>query len=340
MKEKIEQEVANSLNKEFGTNTAQLLSDNSILQFVKLWIPTGCFAADLSMGTPGIPVGRITEICGDVAVGKTLLGLSVLAQTQKLGGVAIMIDFENALDPTLAELVHLNLEKCVLIQPPYMEKSFEQILKAIEFVKTKNKDVPVTMLFDSLAAAPMKVEVESGFEDMNIGSKAKFLSLSLRKITSLISQEKISLIFINQIRSKIGVMFGPKWTTPGGYALPFHASIRLLLSKSGELKDNKGKVKGIGSKIVCIKNKLAPPYKRYSTDIVFDKGFNNAKTFTEYLLEKDIVSRKGGWCYYKEKTLRGEDLIKLLSSDKEFKKDVEEKLRYKIPAYLLTGEIT
>jgi len=335
MKEFIEKDVAESLNKEFGKNTAQLLSNKSIPQFVKMWVPTGCLAADLAMGIPGIPVGRIIEISGEVAVGKTLIGLSTLAQSQKMGGVAIMIDFESALDPILAEMVGLNLEKCILMQPPYLEKAFEQIEKGIEFIKEKKKDIPVVILFDSLAAAPMKTEVESGYEDMNVGAKAKFLSLGLRKITSLISSENISLIFINQLRSKIGVMFGPKWTTPGGFALPYHASIRLLISKAGDIKDSKGHVIGITSRVLCNKNKLSPPYKKYEVEILFNQGFNNAKTLATFLLEKGVLTRKGGWLYFNNKNMRVNELLEEISKNKELKKKVEEALGYKLPSYLI-----
>jgi recombination protein RecA len=286
------------------------------------WIPTGILALDKIIGRPGIPVGRITEILGDVATGKSYLGYSILANTQKKGGVSILVDFESALDPEFAAVTGLDLKRCIVLTPLCLEEFFENVDTVLD-ISSKNKENFVTVVVDSIAAAPTKAELEGSLSDRQLGDKARLMSLALRRITSKIVHARTALIFINQLREKIGILFGPKWTTPGGLAIPYHASLRIMMTKVSDIKVQ-SKVVGIRIKLNVIKNKLEAPFQNAEVDLYFDKGVDNEGYLLELLVSKGIIGKSGGWYTYKSKNFHADKFMEILNSNEELKKEVKE----------------
>ena len=304
---------------------------------VPLFVPTGSLSVDYAVGRPGIPVGRLTEILGDVATGKSFLGYNILANTQKLGGIAILVDFENAIDPTFAAVSGLDLSKCILLNPPHLEDFFDKMDQVLETVKEDKSESFVTVLVDSIAAAPVKAEVDGDIKAFTIGLKARVLSLALRRLTPRLVTERVALVFINQLREKIGVLFGPKWTTPGGLAIPYHSSLRLKMKKSKDIKNSNDEICGFDGKVTVIKNKVAPPFKIAPIKLYFDKGFDNIEATLQLSIAGNLIKKSAGWYQYgDEKKFQARQFEEMLASNQKLREEVKECLGSYLETYMPT----
>ncbi len=268
-------------------------------------IPTGNLLIDRALGVGGFPKGRIIEIFGPESSGKTTLTLSVIAQAQKKGGLAAFIDVEHALDPVYARKLGVNLEDLLVSQP----SSGEEALRICEtLVRSNALDVVV---LDSVAALVTKGELEGEIGDSVVGAQARLMSAAMRKLTAFISKADTCVIFTNQIREKIGVMFGNPETTPGGKALKFYSSVRVDIRRIGALKQSDGTVTGNRTRIKVVKNKVAPPFTEAEFDIMYNEGISNTGSLLDLALEKNIVEKRGSWLSYKGNQLaQGRDAAK------------------------------
>ncbi len=280
--------LAGDLNKKFkGTKVAYFLdgSDQTPTD-VDDFISTGSDMLDLAISNRpngGIAVGRITEINGLESSGKSLLGAHLLAETQKKGGVAVYIDTETSVSREFLRAIGVDLDSMLYVHTETVEDIFEIIESIVVKIRESNKDKLVTILVDSLAAASTKVEMEADYDkDGWATSKAIVISKAMRKITQMIGREKVALVFTNQLRQKLGVMFGDPWTTSGGKALPFHASTRIRLKNMGQLKDKTGKnVLGMKVRAQIVKNRLGPPLRNADYTMYFDRGIDNYGNWLE-----------------------------------------------------------
>lgn len=282
-------------------------------------IPTGNLLIDRALGVGGFPKGRIIEIFGPESSGKTTLTLSVIAQAQKRGGLAAFIDVEHALDPIYARKLGVNLEDLLVSQP----SSGEEALRICEtLVRSNALDVVV---LDSVAALVTKGELEGEIGDSVVGAQARLMSAAMRKLTAFISKADTCVIFTNQIREKIGVMFGNPETTPGGKALKFYSSVRVDIRRIGALKQSDGTVTGNRTRIKVVKNKVAPPFTEAEFDIMYNEGISNTGSLLDLALEKNIVEKRGSWLSYKGNQLaQGRDAGKeALKSDPALYADIE-----------------
>ena len=323
-------ELADSLNKKFkntGYQTAFFLDgDTKAPSEVRGWVGTGSSMLDLAISNRkegGFPVGRITEITGLEASGKSLLAAHALANCQKEGGLAVYIDTENAVSREFLEAIGLDLEKMLYVPLETIEDIFEAIESIVESVRKSNKDRLVTIVVDSVMGASTKIEMAKEFDkDGYATSKAIILSKGMRKLTNMIGREKICLIFTNQLRTRLGVAFGDPYTTSGGKAIPFHASVRLRLKSVGQIKVKKDGVdQAIGIKTRCqvVKNRMGPPLKTIDYDIYFESGIDNYGGWLNVMKQFKLVSTAGAW--YSFKRADGTE-IKFLSKD--FEKKLEE----------------
>jgi recombination protein RecA len=323
-------ELADSLNKKFkntGYQTAFFLDgDTKAPSEVKGWVGSGSSMLDLAISNRkegGFPVGRITEITGLEASGKSLLAAHALANCQKEGGLAVYIDTENAVSREFLEAIGLDLEKMLYVPLETIEDIFEAIESIVESVRKSNKDRLVTIVVDSVMGASTKIEMAKEFDkDGYATSKAIILSKGMRKLTNMIGREKICLIFTNQLRTRLGVAFGDPYTTSGGKAIPFHASVRLRLKSVGQIKVKKDGVdQAIGIKTRCqvVKNRMGPPLKTIDYDIYFESGIDNYGGWLNVMKQFKLVSTAGAW--YSFKRTDGTE-IKFLSKD--FEKKLEE----------------
>lgn len=244
----------------------------------------------------GIPVGKLTEIVGEEASGKSLLVTHILANTQKKGGIAVLIDTENALNPQFAEQVGLDLKKLVYSQPGSIEEVFETIERTIVLAREKDVKVPITIAWDSVAGTPPKAELEGDYDpNSRIGLAAKAIAKGMRKLTQTLGKDKVTLVFTNQLKVKIGVMFGDPMTTSGGKAIPYHASLRIRLDRSVEQKDEEKNVYGIHTRAKVIKNRLGPPLRKCEFDIYFSNGIDDVGSIREYLHSCGEIEKRAGW---------------------------------------------
>lgn len=312
------------IQKDFGENAIMRLGDNVKMEVDV--IPTGNLLIDRALGVGGFARGRIVEIFGPESSGKTTLTLTVIAQAQKSGGLAAFIDVEHALDPKYAARLGVNLDDLLVSQP----NSGEEALKICEaLVRSNAIDVIVV---DSVAALVTKQELDGEIGDSTVGAQARLMSAALRKLTSFISKARTVCIFTNQIREKIGVMFGSPETTPGGRALKFYASVRVDIRRTGQIRGGDAVVVGNRTKIKVVKNKVAPPFTECEFDIMYNEGISSVGSLLDLATEYDIVQKRGSWISYNGSQIaQGRDAAKeALKSNPELYAEIEEKVKAKM----------
>ena len=291
------------IEKDYGSEAIRRLGDNSTSE-VEV-IPTGNILIDRALGVGGFPRGRIVEIYGPESSGKTTLTLTAIAQAQRRGGLAGFIDVEHALDPAYARKLGVNLDELLVSQP----SSGEEALRICEtLVRSNALDV---IVLDSVAALVTKSELEGEIGDAVVGAQARLMSNALRKLTAFISKARTVVIFTNQIREKIGVMFGNPETTPGGKALKFYASVRVDIRRIGAIKTSDGTVTGNRTRVKLVKNKVAAPFTEAEFDIMYNEGISSTGSLLDLALEKGILEKRGSWLSYKGNQLaQGRDAAK------------------------------
>ena len=293
--------LADTINKQFKDMKVAYFLDgtDTTPTDIKDFISTGSTMLDLAISNKpngGIAVGRITELNGLESSGKSLLGAHMLAETQKKGGVAVYIDTETAVSTEFLGSIGVDVESMLYLHLETVEDIFSAIEEIVSKVRESDKDRLVTILVDSLAAASTKVELEAEFDkDGWATSKAIVLSKAMRKITQMIARQKVCLIFTNQLRQKLGVMFGDPWTTSGGKALPFHASTRIRLKNMGQIKDTKKDTIGIKIRAQVIKNRLGPPLRSAEFPLFFDKGIDDYGSWLTVMKDHKLVKQAGAW---------------------------------------------
>ena len=310
--------------KDFGDGAIMRLGDSQKMDVES--IPTGNILIDRALGVGGFPRGRMVEIFGPESSGKTTLTLTVIAQAQKRGGLAAFIDVEHALDPQYAKKLGVNLDDLLVSQP----SSGEEALRICETLLRSNAlDV---IVLDSVAALVTKAELEGEMGDATMGAQARLMSAALRKLTSIISKARTICIFTNQIREKIGVMFGNPETTPGGKALKFYASVRVDIRRIGAIKQTDGTVTGNRTKIKIVKNKVAPPFTEAEFDIMYNEGISSTGALLDLALEKGVIEKRGSWLSYKGAQLaQGRDAAKeVLKNDTALYEELETAVKAKL----------
>jgi len=292
------------IEKAFGTGAIMKLDEDAYLAIPG--ISTGALSLDLALGGRGIPRGRIVEIFGPESSGKTTLALTIAAHAQKDGGVAAFIDAEHALDPTWAKLLGVNIDELLVSQPD----SGEQALEICELLVRSNAvDI---IVIDSVAALIPRAEIEGDMGDAQVGLQARLMSQAMRKLTGAIARSKCTVIFINQIREKIGVMFGSPETTPGGRALKFYSSVRIDIRRTGSIKEGDVAV-GNRVRVRVVKNKVAPPFRQTEFDIMFDEGISISGDLVDMAVEDNVIQKSGAWFSYGDLRLgQGRENAKLL----------------------------
>ena len=312
------------IQKDFGENAIMRLGDNVKMEVDV--IPTGNLLIDRALGVGGFARGRIVEIYGPESSGKTTLTLTAIAQAQKSGGLAAFIDVEHALDPQCAARLGVNLDDLLVSQPSSGEEAL-QICEAL--VRSNAIDVIVV---DSVAALVTKQELEGEIGDSTVGAQARLMSAALRKLTSFISKARTVCIFTNQIREKIGVMFGNPETTPGGRALKFYASVRVDIRRIGQIKGSDGVIAGNRTKIKVVKNKVAPPFTECEFDIMYNEGISSVGSLLDLATEYDIIQKRGSWISYNGSQIaQGRDAAKeALKSNPELYAEIEEQVKAKM----------
>lgn len=325
-----------AINKQFGDGTIMRLGDAT--KMTVSTISTGSVAIDLALGCGGLPRGRIIEIFGPESSGKTTLCLSVIAEAQRQGGNAVFIDVEHALDPKYAKTVGVDLNNLMVSQP----ESGEDALNIVETLIRSNA-IDVVVL-DSVAALVSKTELEGQMGDATVGLQARMMSQAMRRLTACISKSQCVCIFTNQIREKIGVMYGNPETTPGGRALKFFSSARLDIRRVGQIKDPTGRVIGNRTKVKVVKNKVAPPFTECEFDIMFDEGISRSGSLLDLGIEQKILEKKGAWIAYQGNLIgQGREAAKKYLDDNpkiaaEVKKAILEKVHVTAGAVLGEGK--
>ncbi len=299
------------IEKQFGQGSIMKLGSDFAINIDN--IPTGAITLDMALGIGGIPKSRVTEIYGPESSGKTTLALSVAANAQKAGGVVAYIDAEHAVDPGYARKIGVNVDELLISQPDCGED-------ALSITETLIRSNAVDLVvIDSVAALVPKAEIRGEMGDSFVGLQARLMSQALRKLTGVIGRSKCACVFINQIREKIGVMFGSPETTTGGRALKFYSSVRLDIRRIATLKDSQGESIGIRARVKVVKNKVAPPFKVAEFDIMYDEGISSEGALLDVAVDKEIVSKRGSWFSWGETRLgQGRDAVKeLLKNDPE-----------------------
>ena len=282
------------IEKQFGKGSIMKLGENSKLNVE--CIPTGCLSLDIALGIGGVPRGRIIEVFGPESSGKTTLALHIVAEAMKNGGAAAYVDAENALDPTYAKALGVDIENLIVSQPDTGEQALE-ITEAL--VRSNAIDV---IVIDSVAALVPKAEIEGEMGDSHVGLQARLMSQALRKLTGSINKSQCVVVFINQLREKVGIMFGNPETTPGGKALKFYASVRLDIRKIDTIKQGEDVV-GSRTRIKVIKNKIAPPFKQAEFDIMYAGGISREGNVLDIAAKEEIIQKSGAWFSYKDTRL-------------------------------------
>ena len=308
------------IEKQFGKGSVMKLGDFKTLNIDS--IPTGALSLDVALGIGGIPKGRIIEVFGPESSGKTTLALHMIAEAQKAGGEAAFIDAEHALDPVYAKNLGVDIDNLIVSQPDTGEQALE-ICEAL--VRSGAIDIVVV---DSVAALVPKAEIDGDMGDSHVGLQARLMSQALRKLTGVLNKSNTALIFINQLREKVGVMFGNPETTPGGRALKFYSSVRLDIRRIENIKDN-GEVLGSRVRVKVVKNKVAPPFRETEFDIIYGKGISASGNILDLAVNLDIVEKSGSWFSYAgERIGQGRENAKLyLENNPEVMKEIENKVR-------------
>ena len=312
------------LDKAYGKGTVMKMSDQAIEDVDA--ISSGSLGLDIALGVGGYPRGRVIEIYGPESSGKTTLTLHAIAEAQKAGGIAAFIDAEHAFDRFYAEKLGVDLENLIISQPDNGEQALEI---ADNLVRSGAIDI---IVIDSVAALTPKSEIEGEMGDSKMGLHARLMSQALRKLTGSISKTNCTMIFINQLREKIGVMFGNPETTTGGNALKFYASVRLDIRRSTQIKDSNSAVMGNKTRVKVVKNKVAPPFKLAEFDIMYGQGISKVGEILDIAVEHDIVKKAGSWFSYDDTKLgQGRDAVKALIKDNpELMDELEDKVRDKV----------
>ena len=310
------------IEKQFGKGSVMKLGEFKAMEVEA--IPTGALSLDIALGIGGVPRGRIIEVFGPESSGKTTLALHVIAEAQKAGGEAAFIDAEHALDPVYAKKLGVDIDNLIVSQPDTGEQALE-ITEAL--VRSGALDVIVV---DSVAALVPKAEIDGDMGDSHIGLQARLMSQALRKLAGVINKSKCVVIFINQLREKVGVMFGNPETTAGGRALKYYASVRLDIRKIENIKQD-GEVVGNRARVKVVKNKVAPPFREAEFDIVYGKGISKEGNILDIAVNLDIVDKSGSWFSYDgERIGQGrENVKKYLSENPEIMDEIEKKIRAK-----------
>ena len=319
-KKKALEAALGQIEKQFGKGSVMKLGDFTAMNVEA--IPTGALSLDVALGIGGIPRGRIIEVYGPESSGKTTLTLHMIAEAQKLGGEAAFIDAEHALDPVYAKHLGVDIDNLIVSQPDTGEQALE-IAEAL--VRSGALDIIVV---DSVAALVPKAEIDGDMGDSHIGLQARLMSQALRKLAGAINKTKTVIVFINQLREKVGIMFGNPETTPGGRALKFYASVRMDIRKVENLKQD-GEVVGNRARVKVVKNKVAPPFREAEFDIMYGKGISKEGNIVDLAVNLDIIEKSGSWFSYNDSRIgQGrENVKKFLIENPDIMKEIEEKIR-------------
>ncbi|MBD3363486.1 recombinase RecA [Candidatus Dojkabacteria bacterium] len=319
-KKKAVDTALSQIEKQFGKGSIMKFGEDSH-QKVEV-ISTGAISLDIALGIGGIPKGRIIEIYGPESSGKTTLAMHMMAEAQAAGGTAAFVDAEHAFDPTYAKNIGINLDDLYISQPDYGEQALE-IVETL--VRSGGFDI---IAIDSVAALTPRAEIEGEMGDSHMGLQARLMSQALRKLTAITAKTKATVVFINQLRMKIGIMFGNPETTTGGNALKFYSSVRLDIRKKETLKDKDG-VKGHMVRVKVAKNKTAPPFKEAYFEIIYPNGIDKYSSLIDAALNFDIIEKAGSWYKYGDTQLgQGKDAAKeVLSTDKKLTKEILKKVK-------------
>jgi recombination protein RecA len=323
-KSKALQLTIDKLEKTYGKGTIMKLSDEKVMDVPV--ISTGSIGLDLALGVGGIPKGRVIEVYGPESSGKTTLSMHCIAEAQKQGGLAAFIDAEHAFDKSYAEKLGIDTENLLISQPD----NGEQALEITEhLIRSGAIDI---IVIDSVAALVPRAELEGEMGDSKMGLQARLMSQALRKLTGAISKSGCACIFINQLREKIGIMFGNPETTTGGNALKFYASVRLDIRRIGQIKESADNILGNRTKVKVVKNKIAPPFKVVEFDIMYGKGISKSGEILDLGVELEIIQKSGSWFSYDGNKLgQGRDAVKILLEDNvELMDDLERLIKEKI----------
>ncbi len=322
-----------ALDKQFGKGTVMKLGEQSKLKVDV--ISTGCLELDIALGVGGIPKGRIIEIFGPESSGKTTVALHMIAQAQKEGGIAAFIDAEHALDPEYAKNLGVQIEELYISQPNTGEDALE-ITEAL--IRSGAIDIVVV---DSVAALVPRAEIDGDMGDMFVGLQARMMSQAMRKLAGVVSKTNAIAVFINQLREKVGVMYGNPETTPGGRALKFYSSVRLDIRRGEQLKLG-GEVIGNRTKIKVVKNKVAPPFRVAEVDLLYGQGISREAGLLDLAVEMNIIDKSGSWYSYNDLRIgQGRDNARqFLKDNPEITKEVEEKIRANVAPVHTEGEDT
>ncbi|MBS3908926.1 MAG: recombinase RecA [Actinobacteria bacterium] len=323
-RDKVIEITKEQIERKYGKGSLMRLGENPSRMDVAI-IPTGTLALDIALGIGGVPRGRVIEIYGPESSGKTTLALHIVAEAQKTGGVAAFIDAEHALDPIYARNLGVNTEELLISQPDTGEQALEI---ADMLVRSGALDVVV---IDSVAALVPRAEIEGEMGDSHVGLQARLMSQALRKLAGSINKSKTTAIFINQLREKIGVMFGSPETTPGGRALKFYASVRLDIRRIDSIKQGTD-IMGNRVRVKVVKNKMAPPFRQAEFDIMFGEGISKAGSMLDLAVEHSIVQKSGSWYTYGEERLgQGREVAKqTLVDNNDLANEIETKVKEKV----------